>query len=69
MTLSKLPAHRSYSQLSTFQSCPHKYYLGKVVQLPENPAVYTAAGTAIHSAIEKINFFFYEQKGKENAEN
>lgn len=63
------PEHRSYSQLSTFQSCPHKYYLSKIVQLPERPAVYTAAGTAIHSAIEKINEFFYEQQGNRSEEN
>lgn len=63
------PQHRSYSQLTTFQSCPHKYYLSKIVQVPEQPAVYTAAGTAVHSAIEAINHFFYEQQRNASEKN
>lgn len=50
-----LPAHRSYSQLSTFLRCQHQYYLSKIAQVPEQPAVYLAAGNAVHSMIEAIN--------------
>jgi ATP-dependent helicase/DNAse subunit B len=64
----QLPEHRSYSQLTTFQQCQHKYYLGRILQVPEQPAVFTAAGTAVHSAIEKINHYFYEKQKEQNAE-
>lgn len=55
------PPHRSYSQLSTFQQCPHKYYLSKVLQLPERPAVFLAAGSALHEVIEQVNYHFYRE--------
>lgn len=51
----ELPAHRSFSQLSTFLRCQHQYYLSKVQQVPETPAVYLAAGNAVHSMIEQLN--------------
>lgn len=54
------PAHRSYSQMSTFYKCAHQYYLSKIAQVPEVPAVYLLAGTAVHTAIEKINHAHYE---------
>ena len=54
------PAHRSFSQLSTFLRCQHQYYLSKVAQVPENPAVYLAAGNAVHSMIEQLNLDLYE---------
>lgn len=49
------PAHRSYSQLSTFSRCQRQYFLSKIAQVPEHPAVYLVAGSAIHSMIEHIN--------------
>jgi ATP-dependent helicase/DNAse subunit B len=56
------PLHRSYSQMSTFKTCAWKYYLQKVAVLPEQPAVYTAVGSAIHEVIEKINHDYFESK-------
>jgi putative RecB family exonuclease len=55
-------SHRSFSQVATFQSCAWKFYLQKIAQVPERPAIYTAAGSAIHEVIEKINRNFYEEK-------
>jgi ATP-dependent helicase/DNAse subunit B len=55
----ELPAHRSFSQLSTFLRCQHQYYLSKVQQVPETPAVYLAAGNAVHSMIEQLNHDLY----------
>jgi len=49
------PAHRSYSQLSQFMRCQRQYYLAKIAQVPEHPAVYLAAGSAVHSMIEIVN--------------
>lgn len=53
--MTSAPAHRSYSQLSLFMRCQRQYYLGKIAQVPEKPAVYLVAGTAVHSMIEHIN--------------
>ncbi len=44
----------SFSSLDAFQTCPHRYYLDKVVGLPRYP-VNSAGdyGTAVHAAIQK----------------
>lgn len=55
------PAHRSFSQMTTFQRCPLQYYLSKVEQVPEKPAVYMVAGNAVHTMIEILNHKIYEQ--------
>jgi hypothetical protein len=47
--------------MSTFYKCAHQYYLSKIAQVPEVPAVYLVAGTAVHTAIEKINHAHYEK--------
>ncbi len=60
--MNQLPPHRSYSQLTTWQSCPQKYFLSKVAMVPEKPAVYLAAGSAVHSMIEWLNHEFYKQQ-------
>jgi ATP-dependent helicase/DNAse subunit B len=59
--IGEIPAHRSFSQLSTFLRCQHSYYLGKVAQVPERPAVYLAAGNAVHSMIESLNHEIYQR--------
>lgn len=55
------PAHRSFSQLTTYQRCPLQYYLSKVAQVPEKPAVYLVAGSAVHSMIEILNHDIYQR--------
>lgn len=55
------PAHRSFSQLSTFLKCAHQYYLQKIAQVPEQPAVYLAAGNAVHEMIELVNHDLYAE--------
>lgn len=62
--MNQAPAHRSYSQMSTFYKCAHQYYLSKIAQVPEVPAVYLVAGTAVHTAIEKINHEHYAKTVK-----
>lgn len=56
------PAHRSFSQMTTFMRCAHQYYLSKIAQVPEQPAVYLAAGNAVHEALEAVNHVLYEQE-------
>lgn len=56
------PAHRSFSQLSTFLKCAHSYYLSKIAGVPEQPAVYLVAGNAVHAALEAVNHDLYQQR-------
>jgi ATP-dependent helicase/DNAse subunit B len=55
------PPHRSFSQLKTFQTCAHQYYLSKIMKVPEVPAVYLTAGSAIHAMIEKVNHVIFQE--------
>ena len=57
------PAHRSYSQMTTFYRCAHQYYLAKVLGVSEHPAMYLAAGSAVHDVLEQINHALYEKQG------
>lgn len=44
----------SYSQLSTFLTCPHRWYLDKVEKLQEyDPSIHTVFGTAMHETIQQ----------------
>lgn len=46
--------HRSYSQVTSYLSCPKSYQLARVVRVPETPAWYLAAGSAVHACLEAI---------------
>lgn len=61
LSLGEAPPHRSFSQLKTFQDCAHQYYLSKVRKVPEVPAVYLTAGSAIHAMIEKVNHILFQE--------
>jgi putative RecB family exonuclease len=43
---------RSYSQLSLYRTCPEQYRLKYIERLPEDPSVWTVAGTTFHSFAE-----------------
>ncbi len=44
----------SFSQLSTFLTCPHRWYLDKVERLQEyEPSIHTVFGTAMHETIQQ----------------
>lgn len=49
------PAHRSWSQLSSFTRCGEAFRLERVVRVPVAPAVWFAAGTAYHKACEDFD--------------
>ena len=49
------PTTYSHSQINSWQRCGKAYYLEKIAQVPQAPAVYLATGTALHSAIEHLN--------------
>jgi putative RecB family exonuclease len=54
---SSLPASEltwSASSITTFEQCPLKFWWGKVAGWREGPCVATAAGSAVHSALEEL---------------
>jgi ATP-dependent helicase/DNAse subunit B len=48
----KLPGHISYSAFTTYLTCGYQYYLGRLMQLPEEPSIWSAGGRAFHAAAE-----------------
>lgn len=50
-----LRPHRSHSQLKAYQWCGHQYYLTRILHKPEDPSVWSPAGTAFHQATEFID--------------
>jgi putative RecB family exonuclease len=51
----ELPAHISYSSMTTFLDCGHLYFLTRVVGLEEPPAWWFAGGSAVHEATEEYD--------------
>ena len=47
-----LPEHISYSAFTTFLDCGYQYYLGRLLNLPEEPAIWSIGGSAFHKATE-----------------
>ena len=48
------PAVLSFSALSTYQTCPYRYYLQWVLRLPGRPAPAADLGVRVHAAIERL---------------
>ena len=48
-------ARRSFSQLSTFSTCPERYRLQKILKVPEPPAVWLPAGSAAGLACDDLD--------------
>ena len=48
----RLPEHVSYSAFTTFIDCGYQYYLGRLLELPEEPSVWSVGGSAFHLATE-----------------
>jgi len=49
----KLPGHISYSAFTTYLTCGYQYYLGRLLETPEKPSVWSVGGTAFHRAAER----------------
>jgi hypothetical protein len=47
-----IPEHISYSAFTTFIDCGYQYYLGRLLQLPEAPSVWSVGGSSFHTATE-----------------
>ena len=50
-----LPAHASYSAITTFLKCGWSYYLGRIKALEEEPSVWLTGGSAFHKACENFD--------------
>jgi len=50
-----LPEHISYSAITTFISCGYQYYLGRLLQKPEEPSVWSVGGSTFHLACENYD--------------
>jgi hypothetical protein len=60
----ELPAHVSYSALTTYLDCGWKYYLTRVERVIEQPTWYLAGGSAVHTATEMYDKELFEAEGK-----
>jgi putative RecB family exonuclease len=49
-----LPGWVSPSQLSTYESCPLRYYFGTVLGWREGPTTWTVAGNLVHDTFEAL---------------
>lgn len=59
-----LPAHVSYSALTTYLDCGWKYYLTRVVKAKEQPTWYLAGGSAVHLATELYDKDMFDRTGR-----
>lgn len=60
------PDNYSFSQVNSWLHCPKQYQLSRLLNAPQTPSVWLAAGTALHEAIEQVNREHHERK-KANA--
>lgn len=47
-----IPPHFSYSSLTTYMECNHKWYLSKIARVPEIPSWWLVGGSAVHTLTE-----------------
>lgn len=50
-----LPEHISYSAFTTYLTCGHQYYLGRLLGKQEEPSVWSVGGTSFHLACERFD--------------
>ena len=61
LTPHALPAHLSYSQVSTFQDCGERYRLERVYQLRGVPGWASVGGSAFHAATEILDRYEFAE--------
>jgi hypothetical protein len=59
-----LPEHVSHSQITTWLSCGHKYFLSKVAKVFESQTWWLAGGVAVHEATEAYDLALWEAEGR-----
>lgn len=53
--MTEAPSYLSYSQFTTYQSCPWSYYLTRIERVDEDPAWWFLGGTSVHAAADAID--------------
>ena len=48
----KIPEHVSYSSFTTWLECGYLYFLSRIVEVPEQPAIWNLGGSAVRKATE-----------------
>ena len=61
-----MPEHISYSSLTTWLECGWLYFLSRIANAPEKPAIWNLGGSAVHKATELYDLYEWEQENKEN---
>jgi hypothetical protein len=56
----KIPEHVSYSALTTWLNCGWQYYLSRIAQIEELPAIWNLGGSAVHKATEVYDLQLWE---------
>lgn len=60
----ELPAHVSYSSLTTWLDCGWLYILTRVHKVSEKPAHWFLGGSAVHEATETLDRQLFEGEGE-----
>lgn len=60
----ELPAHVSYSALTTYLDCGWKYYLTRIEKQIEQPTWYFCGGSAVHTATELYDNELFATEGR-----
>ena len=53
--------HRSLSQYQSLAQCGHRYWLERVVKVPQTPSLPAHAGKVIHAAAEATALAIWEE--------
>ena len=60
----KIPEHVSYSAFTTWLECGYLYFLSRVVEVPEQPAIWNLGGSAVHKATELYDMQEWKESKK-----
>lgn len=50
-----LPRALSPSAMDVYRQCPHRYYLAKIVKVPDPPGEAAVLGTFVHAVLERLH--------------
>jgi hypothetical protein len=57
----EMPAHVSYSALTTWLDCGYKYVLSRGAKIPEKPSWWFIGGNTVHDATEQLDRVWFKE--------
>jgi hypothetical protein len=60
----KLPEHVSYSAFTTWLECGWLYFLSRMANTPEKPAIWNLGGSAVHKATELYDLYEWKKENE-----